>query len=273
MKPRRIRPVARARAIARYAAVVFVAALAAGCAGVPQRELPPTPDRIERVNRGIDSFNRAVDRHFLRPVARGYEKVLPRVVRTGIGNFFDNLGEPVNFVGNLLQGKFAPAGKDVGRFLFNSTAGIGGLFDIATLAGMERSDEDFGQTFAVWGIPSGPYLVLPFFGPTTLRDGFGDILDIPADLLYSIEERSVRDKLVALDLLDTRARYLGADDAYYDALDPYVFLRESYLQHRTYEIYDGNPPLEEFPEDELEDGEGWELNVEPDAQETQPGTP
>jgi phospholipid-binding lipoprotein MlaA len=267
MKSRTILPPPRvpALAIARGAAVVLVAALAAGCAGVPARELPPTPDRIERVNRGIDGFNRKVDRHFLRPIARGYEKVLPRVVRKGIGNFFDNLGEPVNFVGNMLQGKFAAAGKDVGRFLFNSTAGIGGLFDLATPAGMPRSDEDFGQTFAVWGIPSGPYLVLPFFGPTTLRDGFGDVLDIPADLLYSIEERSVRDKLVALDVIDTRTRFLGADDAYYDALDPYVFLRESYLQHRTYVIYDGDPPLEDFPEDELEDEEGWELDVKPEA--------
>ena len=239
--------------IRKLAAAAFLALMAAGCAGVPKHELPPTRDPIERVNRGIDAFNRKVDRYTLRPIAKGYKNVMPRPLRIAVSNFFDNIVEPVNIINNLLQGKFAPGGSELGRFLLNSTVGLGGLIDVASHAGLKEHEEDFGQTLAVWGFGSGPYLVVPFLGPYTLRDGFGDVLDTAANPIYWIEEDKVRYGLIALWAVDTRMQFLEVDSALNEALDPYVFLRESYLQHRTYEIYDGDPPLEEFPEDEWED--------------------
>jgi phospholipid-binding lipoprotein MlaA len=243
----------REMGIRRLAAAALLAILVAGCAGVPTRKLPPTPDRFERMNRGIDKFNRGVDRYTLRPIAVGYKKVVPHPLRIAISNFFDNLEEPINIVNNLLQGKFARGGSEVGRFLLNSTVGIGGLIDVATHAGLEAHEEDFGQTLAVWGLGSGPYLVVPFLGPYTLRDGFGDVLDSPMYPVYWIEEDKVRYAFIAVWAIDTRSQFLDIDRALNEALDPYVFLRESFLQHRTYEIYDGDPPLEDFPEDELPD--------------------
>ena len=244
---------------------VFLVALLAGCSGVPNRELPPTPDPIEKVNRGIFNFNRALDRWTLRPIAKGYKKITPRLLRLGISNFFDNAGEPVNIINNLLQGKFARSGSATGRFLVNSILGLGGLVDVASRAGWEELPEDFGQTLAVWGAPSGPYFVVPFLGPFTLRDGVAAI-DGLGNAIYWIDERSVRDKVIILYFIDLRMRFLDVDKTLEEALDPYVFLRESYLQHRTYEIYDGNPPLEEFPEDEWEDEA-----PPPDEAEDQPG--
>jgi phospholipid-binding lipoprotein MlaA len=238
--------------IRKLAAAALLALLATGCAGVPTRELPPTRDPIERVNRGIDSFNRKVDRYTLRPIAKGYRKVMPRPLEIAVSNFFDNVVEPINILNNLLQGKFARGGSEVGRFLLNSTVGIGGLIDVATHAGLKEHAEDFGQTLAVWGLGSGPYLVVPFLGPYTLRDGFGDVVDSAANPIYRIEEDKVRYGLIALWAVDTRAQFLDVDSALNEALDPYVFLRESFLQHRTYAIYDGEPPLEEFPEEDYE---------------------
>jgi phospholipid-binding lipoprotein MlaA len=248
----------------RLVTAVFLVALLAGCSGVPNRELPPTPDPIEKVNRGIFKFNRGFDRWTLRPIAKGYKKITPRLLRLGISNFFDNLGEPANIINNLLQGKFARAGSEVGRFLVNSVLGLGGLVDVASHAGWEEHSEDLGQTLAVWGAPSGPYVVVPFLGPYTLRDGFGAI-DGFGNMMYWIDDSSVRSKVFGLYIIDLRMRFLDVDSTLEEALDPYVFLRESYLQHRTYEIYDGNPPLEEFPEDE------WEDEAPPDEAEDQAG--
>ena len=238
----------------RLVTAALFAVLLAGCSGVPQRELPPTPDPIEKVNRGINTFNLAVDRWTLRPIAKGYKKITPRPIRIAISNLFDNLAEPVNIINNLLQGKFAKGGAEVARFLLNTTAGVGGLVDIASHAGLEEHEEDFGQTLAVWGLPSGPFVMVPFLGPYTLRDGF-EALDGPTNLLYWIDDRDLRVWMIALYFVDIRAQFLDVDKALQESLDPYIFLRESYLQHRTYEIYDGNPPLEEFPEDEWEDEE------------------
>jgi phospholipid-binding lipoprotein MlaA len=248
----------------RLVTAALLGALLSGCAGVPQRELPPTPDPIEKVNRGIFAFNRGLDRYTLRPIAVGYKKVTPRLLRIAISNFFDNLQEPIHIVNNLLQGKFAKSGSETGRFLLNSTVGLGGLLDLASHSGWEDYEEDFGQTLAVWGLGSGPYVVVPFLGPYTLRDGFAAI-DGFGNALYWIDERSVRDKLIILYFIDIRMRFLDVDKTLEEALDPYVFLRESYLQRRNYLIYDGNPPLEEFPEDEWEDEETPPEDGGPDA--------
>lgn len=238
------------------AAALFLALALSGCAATGQTGQPPEPDPLEPINRAVYQFNDVTDRYVLRPVARGYEAVVPQPVRSSVTRFFENLGMPVVIVNDLLQGKFAAAGDDTARFVVNSTVGIGGLFDPATGVGLPQPNEDLGQTLAVWGVPSGPYLVLPFWGPSTLRDILGDLGDAQYGLLASYDDTSVRDKAVVLYAINTRARLLGTDSAVESALDPYLFVREAYLQRREFLIYDGRPPeedLEDFGLEEWED--------------------
>ena len=200
-------------------------------------------------------MNVAIDNATLKPIAKGYRYVLPRAVRKGISNFFRNLTTPRSAVNNFLQGKPANGFNEIGRFLFNSTFGIAGIFDVATSGGMEEYREDFGQTAAVWGVPDGPYVMLPFLGPKTLRDALLLPLDITANPLYHYDVASVRDRLYVLLIVDSRYHLLVADKLLDDSKDPYVTLRESYLQNREYEIYDGDPPedddfFDEFLEEE-----------------------
>ncbi len=190
----------------------------------------------------------------LKPLAKGYQTILPGPVRRAVTNFSRNLFAPRSVVNNVLQGKPAHGISELGRFVFNSTFGIGGLIDVATIGGIEEHREDFGQTAAVWGVPSGPYVMLPFLGPATLADALFLPLDIAADPLYHYDNSSVRDKLYVLRLIDARARLLKADKLLDASKDPYITLRESYLQNREYEVYDGNPPdddafLDEFLDD------------------------
>jgi phospholipid-binding lipoprotein MlaA len=176
-------------------------------------------------------------------------------VRTGVRNFFLNLEEPVTIVNDVLQGKFLQAGKDTTRFLINSTLGLAGLIDIASDLNLAKHDEDFGQTFAVWGIGSGPHIELPFLGPSNLRDGIGLVGEIV--YLDPIDD-AVRSKteytLKLVELIDLRAQFLGTEKVLDQQLDPYLFVRDGYRQRRRNLIYDGNPPLEDdafFDEDEL----------------------
>ncbi len=223
------------------------------CASTPENAETRSPaDPWEPFNRSIYAFNNGIDTALLRPLAKGYEFVLPQFMRTGVGNFFDNLGTPLTAINNALQGKGRAAGSDLGRVLLNSTVGIGGLFDVATKAGLEKHDEDFGQTLAVWGVPSGPYLVFPLFGPSTVRDGLMTPLNRAADpLLYA--ESSVRDKLLPLSIVDARHRLFAAEALIKDSADRYVTLRESFLQRRTYLIHDGDPPVDDDFYDDFED--------------------
>ncbi len=214
-----------------------------GCATTPRDDgQPRNADPLEPINRVSYRIHEVGDRYVLRPVARGYRAITPRPVRTGIGNFFRNLGMPVVVVNGLLQGKFAQAADDTGHFLVNTTLGIGGLFDVATRAGIERSDEDFGQTLAVWGVPSGPYVFIPFMGPTTFRDGAGRFADTYAHPLRYYGNSSVRYKSIALFAIQTRKELLAFDRQLKQAADPYVLIREAYLQRREYLIHDGQPP-------------------------------
>lgn len=221
--------------------VLLLASFLCACADIPP-EARSEQDPWEPVNRAVFEFNDAVDRVTLKPLAKGYEKVLPQPVRRSIGNFFTNLLTPSSALNNFLQGKPDGGFGELTRFMFNSTFGIGGLFDVAAAAGLESRTEDFGQTAAVWGLPTGPYVMLPFRGPTTLRDVVVMPLDVAADPLYQYDESSVRDKLVVLRIVDIRARLLVADKLLDDSKDRYVTVRESYLQNREYEIYDGYPP-------------------------------
>ncbi len=235
--------------------MLLVVLCASGCATVPAGD-PVDYDPWEKMNRGLYSFNDAVDSVTLKPIAKGYKKVLPEPIRDGITNFASNLGAPRNSLNNFLQGKPARGFSEIARFVVNTTVGIGGLFDVASASGVEAYPEDFGQTAAVWGMPSGPYVMVPFMGPQTLRDLALMPADIELDVLHHVDDSSVRDRLWVLRTIDLRHRVLSLEDLLQDSKDPYVTLRESYLQNRTFEIYDGNPPVEDeddFYDEFLED--------------------
>lgn len=225
----------------------LVVALSAGCAssGNPR-------DPLEPVNRAVYSFNDGFDRAIAKPVAQGYKAIVPDLVRTGIGNFFSNLEDLWIAANNLLQGKVATAADDFGRFFLNSTFGFFGVFDIASDVGLEKHNEDFGQTLARWGVGSGPYVVLPFLGPSTVRDALGRmIVDSQADFVIQTDHVPTRNSLLALRAVDTRADLLDASRVLEEAaLDKYNFVRDAFLQRRRSLIFDGNPPKEEVSEAE-----------------------
>lgn len=243
-----------------------------GCASNPSTV--PRQDPWESFNRDVDRFNMAVDRSFIRPVSEAYARVTPEPIRASVTHFFDNLGYPGVIFNNLLQGKIVQGGQDMGRMLVNTTLGIGGLFDIASRMNLPRHEEDLGQTLCVWGVPEGAYLVLPLWGPTTVRD----LAAIPGDILTSLltfARLFVTDigpaalaSLGAFDALNTRTNLSGAIRIREQALDPYVFTREAYLQRRLYLCYDGDPPLEDFDEfDDFDDTEFDDFEVLDDLEE------
>lgn len=224
--------------------VLAIAVLSGGCASLPEGA-GVEYDPWERANRTVYRLNDGVDRAIAKPIARGYAAVLPEPVRQGVTNFSRNLLSPLSAVNNFLQGKPREGTGEVFRLLINSTVGLGGIFDIAAMNGIEANVEDFGQTAAVWGVPPGPYVMVPFLGPQTLRDALLLPLDVQMDPLYHYENASVRDRVYVLRLINLRANLLSLDDLLKDSADPYVTVRESYLQNRKFAIYDGNPPSEE----------------------------
>lgn len=233
-------------------AAVLTATLA-GCASIPAEQRVKS-DPWEPLNRTIFSFNTVVDNVTLKPIAKGYEAVVPGPARSGVRNFFNNLTTPQSALNNFLQGKPGDGFTELARFAFNSTVGIGGLLDVATAGGLEAQTEDFDQTAAVWGVPAGPYVTLPFLGPHTLRSAVLRPLNTSL-LLYSYDNTSVRDKLQVLRLIDLRARILAAEKFLDDSKDRYITVRESYLQNREYEIFDGEPPEDDEFFDEFFDDE------------------
>jgi phospholipid-binding lipoprotein MlaA len=212
----------------------------AGCAtsGDPR-------DPIEGFNRAMFTFNDGLDKAVIKPVAKGYVAVVPTPARTGVSNFFGNIGDVFISVNNLLQGKVTQAAGDAGRFLVNSTVGVLGLFDVASNIGLEKHDEDFGQTFGRWGVGDGFYVVLPVLGPRTARDAVGELFDWAADPVARVTQVNVRNSLVATRLTNERANLLPADQLIDTAaLDKYSYIRDAYLQRRRFKVYDGNPPRE-----------------------------
>lgn len=200
-------------------------------------------DPLEGYNRAMFSFNEGVDKYALKPIAQGYEAAVPLPGRTGVSNFFGNIGDLWIGVNNLLQGKPVQAASDLGRVLINSTAGIGGLFDIATEVGLEKHEEDFGQTLGRWGVGDGAYIVWPIVGPRTARDSLGFGVDMFADPVAYLGKVSTRNSLYGTRFVDTRASFLPADRALNEAsLDKYAYVRDAYLQRRRSLIYDGRPP-------------------------------
>ncbi len=228
-----------------------------GCASTGARGTSEVNDPFEGANRAIFKFNRTADRFVLRPVASGYHTITPDPLERSIGRFFVNLSSPIVIVSDLLQGKFKQAGADTGRFLLNSTVGLLGFLDVAAHVGLEFHDEDFGQTLGRWGLEQGPYFLVPIFGPYTLRDGVGRILELPFELLNHYDNDDARRKLVLLYYIDKRTGLLTVDDALANAFDPYLFVRDAYLQRRRYLVYDGDPPFfeenfaDEYSEEEF----------------------
>lgn len=203
-------------------------------------------DPLEPLNRKVMVFNDKADEYFLKPVAKGYQAAVPLPARVGVSNFFSNLSDVWTAFNNLLQGKPGNALSDSGRFLLNSTVGIFGVFDVASEAGLEKHDEDFGQTLGVWGVGPGPFLELPLLGPRTLRDTGSLFVDSYGDLVSYPESVATRNQLRFLRLIDTRVSLLGTEKTLDEAAtDKYVFIRDFYLRKREADINDGRRPKRE----------------------------
>jgi phospholipid-binding lipoprotein MlaA len=225
------------------------ALLASGCASDPGR-VADSRDPAESYNRAVYRFNSDFDKAFMRPVAKAYQKVTPEPVDRGITNFFANIADATSAVNNVLQVKLSRAGSDVGRIVVNSTAGVLGFVDVASNAGLPSYKEDFGQTLGYWGIGPGAYFVLPFLGPSSLRDAVGRAGDVVTDPLISLRQQEVAWGLLGVRIVDQRADLLTAGDILDDAaIDPYSFLRDAYLQRRQSLVHDGNPPPQDGEDD------------------------
>ncbi|MFC0676414.1 MlaA family lipoprotein [Lysobacter korlensis] len=203
----------------------------------PPAEVTGAYDPWEPLNRRVHRLNSAVDRAVARPLARAYVAVVPRPVRLGVGNFFNNLGQPVSAVNALLQGKPEQAAQSLGRFVLNSTLGIGGIFDPASDAKLPNRSEDFGQTLGVWGWKRSRYVELPLFGPRTVRDVFGLVGDAPLSPLRQVEADTLRVPMQGLQLVDVRAQLLSTDSLREGAEDDYALVRDAWTQRRDYQIF------------------------------------
>ena len=235
-----------------------VVAAGSGCASTATFSGDPN-DPWEPANRKFYAFNDVLDQAVLEPAANLYLK-LPGGLRDSIHNFLDNAAYPGTVLNQILQGKFEPAMQGTARFVFNTTLGMGGLFDVSTGFGLERREEDFGQTLAVWGMGEGSYIHYPMLGPSTVRDTPGIVVGALTDVLTYVAAFP----LALLEVVDTRANLASAlklrDES---AFDPYVFTREAYRQRRTYLVYDGNPPLDAFDEDDEDDEDFEEVAATP----------
>lgn len=222
--------------------------------GVAPRARPRAlkADPLEGFNRGVFAFNEVVDRTVLKPLALAYKAAVPPPVRTGVDNLFGNVGDAWSAVNHLLQGKVKSALEMTVRVTTNTVFGVGGLFDLASDAGLERQAEDFGQTLGRWGFGPGPYLVLPFYGASSLRDAVGLPLDLKASLPGVVQDGSYRWGLTTLELVHGRADLLAATNLLEQvALDKYSFVRDSYLARRRNQVFDGNPPEEPQEEEPI----------------------
>jgi phospholipid-binding lipoprotein MlaA len=224
--------------VQRIAMALSIAAMLAGCAAAPSRD-----DPFEPMNRASYAVHEVVDGYVVKPIAQAYVDYTPKLVQTGVRNFFGNIDDFFSFINDMLQNKPEKAGNDLGRVIANTGFGLLGLIDIASDAGIPKGNEDFGQTFGYWGIPQGPYLFIPVFGPTTVRDGSGWIIRAYTTPVGYIPDVSARNILWGIGFIDLRASALQAESLVDQAsLDRYTFIRRSYLQRRQYLVYDGAPP-------------------------------
>jgi len=221
--------------------LVVLAALSGGCATASNPR-----DPLEPVNRSIYKFNDGWDKVVTQPIAEGYKAVLPPPVRNGVTNFFGNWRDVTTALNNLLQLKVKRGVSDVGRIVVNTTVGFFGVFDVASRIGLEKHEQDFGLTLGYWGVGNGPYLVLPFLGPSTVRDSAGLIVEIYTDPeIYLVTTAPATYIVLGTRIVDVRANLLEAGKVFEQAaVDRYSFLRDAYLQRRRSQMYDGNPPME-----------------------------
>jgi phospholipid-binding lipoprotein MlaA len=241
--------------LTRAVPLVLCSLLAAGCASSPGRTTNDDP--YEGFNRGVYKFNDTLDRAALKPIAKGYRKVTPGFVRSGVGNVLSNLEYPGTFVNQFLQGKWVLGFRDTGRFLLNSTLGVAGLFDVATPLGLEKNDEDFGQTLAFWGVSSGPFVNLPLLGPSSMRDAPSRALDwFTNPLQYADIPWEAEWGQRVINVVHSRSELLPLDETLQRTYDPYAFIRDAWAQQREFNVFDGNPPPETL-EDVMEE-EGME---------------
>jgi phospholipid-binding lipoprotein MlaA len=225
-----------------------------GCAS--KQYIADERDPWQGFNRTVYGFNDGLDRAILKPAAKGYQAVAPDFVETGVRNFFDNLDDISVAVNNLLQGKVSNSFSDIGRLAINSTIGILGLFDVASSMGLTKHDEDFGQTLGAWGMDSGPYIVWPLFGPSTLRDSPSLVVDrvLLNPLTYVEIKTGERIAIVALDVVSVRAELLSLEETVDEiSTDKYTFIREAYLDRRDFLVNDGSPPEDTDLYDELDE--------------------
>jgi len=236
----------------RYLFIIVLLALLPSCATV-QNDYDP----LEGLNRGTESFNSTVDKVSLKPIAKGYQAVTSKDVRNMVSNFYDNATYLNTVLNDLLQGKGQQGLEDFARFLINSTVGIAGLADVATSMGLEKHDEDFGQTLAVWGADQGAYIVYPFLGPNSVRNTPGFITETATDPLFwlaFVAAPQVTIPFTVMKYIDKRSRLMGASDMRDElALDPYLFTREAWRQSREYKVYDGHPPAQNAAADSEDD--------------------
>ena len=228
----------------------FIAALAgcavallAGCAAAPSRD-----DPLEPMNRAMYRVNEVVDGHFVKPAVQAYVDYTPRLVQRAISNFFGNIDDVFSVINDFLQWKLDKASNDMGRVMLNTGPGLGGLIDIASDAGIEKGNEDFGQTLGYWGFPQGPYLFIPLFGPSTIRDGSGSVLRAYLGPIGYLPNVATRNVIYGINAVDMRASALQSESLIDKAaLDPYTFIRRSYLQRREYLVNDGRrqPPKDD----------------------------
>ena len=236
-------------------AMTVLSACAGNIPAAPKDQRAET-DPWEPLNRRVSNFNKGFDSVTFKPLAMGYYKVVPEFAQTGVNNFSRNLRGPLNIINNFLQGKPARGFDETARFLINSIFGIAGLFDIATMNGIESSPETFGETFAVWGIPDGPFVTVPIFGPRTLSGVFAIPLNFLADPLFHIDDNTTKWVIYGIRAIDLRMRLFAAEKLIAGSNDRYLAIRESFLQNRQYRIYDGDPPEDEdFYEDFLDEEE------------------
>lgn len=248
------------KTILKLTATLCVVLFVTGCASLTEagkhtsNETVSTPQAsdtsaLESYNKGMYKFNNAVDKAVISPIAKAYEKVVPSPIRSGIHNFFSNIRDIPIALNNLMQGKVKAAGSDVGRLVVNTTVGLLGVVDVASNMGLEKHNEDFGQTFGKWGIPQGPYVVLPILGPSSIRDGVGLVGDIWVDPVLQINDVATRNTLSATRLVDDRQAILKATDVMDEAaLDGYSAQKDAWLQRRDWLVKDGNVDIQDESE-------------------------
>ncbi len=260
-------PIARGARIA--LAMVFAFSLCA-CVTLPPHSKRAPQDPWESWNRGVYKVNDKLDRAIAKPVARTYLRVVPQPIRTGVSNFLENLRTPTVMINDALQGKPLAALNDLGRFALNSTLGLAGILDPATSAGLDRNNEDFGQTLGVWGVHPGPFLELPLLGPSDLRDGPARVVDTYTNPHQYIRNASIKWGLYGVNLVDTRTSLLSLDETLKNVYDPYAFVRDAYLQRRAYLVSDGKVTEEPMVDPGADDSGADETAPRPSPGATPP---